>query len=166
MQLQLLIVYGIQLSLICCQAHLPTCFLNLLQCFFPAELIKSISTPTFIVNSEYDSWQVIAILLIAPSTCQFGSILVPNCCKYAYTFQIQNVVAPVGSYPGDTWSNCRDNIGNCSSKQIDVLHGQPSLSISSVFSIQSVLSVLFPLTTNVFFFGRVLQDSEGNSSMS
>ncbi|XP_034594420.1 pectin acetylesterase 5 isoform X2 [Setaria viridis] len=63
------------------------------DCFFPAELIKSISTPTFIVNSEYDSWQ------------------------------IQNVVAPVGSYPGDTWSNCRDNIGNCSSKQIDVLHG-------------------------------------------
>ncbi|CAL4953299.1 unnamed protein product [Urochloa decumbens] len=63
------------------------------ECFFPAELIKSISTPTFIVNSEYDSWQ------------------------------IQNVVAPVGSYPGGTWSNCRDNIQNCSSKQIDVLHG-------------------------------------------
>ncbi|CAO2167333.1 unnamed protein product [Urochloa humidicola] len=63
------------------------------DCFFPAELIKSISTPTFIVNSEYDSWQ------------------------------IQNVVAPVGSYPGGTWSNCRDNIQNCSSKQIDVLHG-------------------------------------------
>jgi O-palmitoleoyl-L-serine hydrolase len=33
-------------------------FLDLRQCFFPAELIKSISTPTFIVNSEYDSWQV------------------------------------------------------------------------------------------------------------
>ncbi|CAO1946863.1 unnamed protein product [Urochloa humidicola] len=63
------------------------------ECFFPAELIKSISTPTFIVNSEYDAWQ------------------------------IQNVVAPVGSYPGGTWSNCRDNIQNCSSKQIDVLHG-------------------------------------------
>ncbi|CAO2182078.1 unnamed protein product [Urochloa humidicola] len=63
------------------------------ECFFPAELIKSISTPTFIVNSAYDSWQ------------------------------IQNVVAPVGSYPGGTWSNCRDNIQNCSSKQIDVLHG-------------------------------------------
>ncbi|CAO1942593.1 unnamed protein product [Urochloa humidicola] len=63
------------------------------ECFFPAELIKSISTPTFIVNSEYDSWQ------------------------------IQNVVAPVGSYPGGTWSNCRENIQNCSSKQIDVLHG-------------------------------------------
>ncbi|XP_066311572.1 pectin acetylesterase 5-like [Miscanthus floridulus] len=63
------------------------------ECFFPAELIKSISTPTFIVNSEYDAWQ------------------------------IANVVAPDGSYPGDTWSNCRANIRNCSSKQIDVLHG-------------------------------------------
>ncbi|CAL4946203.1 unnamed protein product [Urochloa decumbens] len=63
------------------------------DCFFPAELIKSICTPTFIVNSEYDYWQ------------------------------IQNVVAPVGSYPGDTWLHCRDNIRSCSSQQIDVLHG-------------------------------------------
>lgn len=29
-----------------------------MQCFFPAELVKSISTPTLIVNSAYDSWQV------------------------------------------------------------------------------------------------------------
>ncbi|ONM35766.1 Pectin acetylesterase 5 [Zea mays] len=64
-----------------------------LQCFFPAELIKSISTPTFIVNSEYDSWQ------------------------------IANVVAPDGSYTGDAWTSCRDNIRNCSSEQMDVLHG-------------------------------------------
>ncbi|KAF8656999.1 hypothetical protein HU200_060331 [Digitaria exilis] len=28
------------------------------ECFFPAELIKSINTPTFILNSAYDSWQV------------------------------------------------------------------------------------------------------------
>jgi len=39
------------------------------------------------------------------------------------SWQIRNIVAPVGSYPGDTWSSCRDNIGNCSSKQLDVLHG-------------------------------------------
>ncbi|CAL4960046.1 unnamed protein product [Urochloa decumbens] len=63
------------------------------ECFFPAGLIKSICTPTFIVNSEYDYWQ------------------------------IQNVVAPVGSYPGDTWLHCRDNIRSCSSQQIDLLHG-------------------------------------------
>ncbi|TVU36213.1 hypothetical protein EJB05_18137, partial [Eragrostis curvula] len=63
------------------------------ECFFPAELIKSISTPTFILNSAYDSWQ------------------------------IRNVLAPNGSYPGDSWSSCKDNIRNCSTSQIDVLHG-------------------------------------------
>ncbi|KAJ1286596.1 hypothetical protein BS78_03G364600 [Paspalum vaginatum] len=63
------------------------------ECFFPDELVKSISTPTFILNSDYDSWQ------------------------------IAHVLAPDGSYPGDTWSDCRDNISNCSSKQLDVLNG-------------------------------------------
>ncbi|RLN25571.1 hypothetical protein C2845_PM07G12660 [Panicum miliaceum] len=63
------------------------------ECFFAAELIKSISTPTFILNSDYDSWQ------------------------------IGNVLAPNGSYPGDSWSSCKANIRNCSSEQIDVLHG-------------------------------------------
>ncbi|XP_062228168.1 pectin acetylesterase 5-like isoform X2 [Phragmites australis] len=28
------------------------------ECFFAAELVKSISTPTFILNSDYDSWQI------------------------------------------------------------------------------------------------------------
>ncbi|XP_062228180.1 pectin acetylesterase 5-like [Phragmites australis] len=63
------------------------------ECFFPAELIKSISTPTFILNSDYDSWQ------------------------------IRNVLAPNGSYPGQSWSSCKADIRNCSSRQIDVLHG-------------------------------------------
>nr|CAB3475069.1 unnamed protein product [Digitaria exilis] len=31
------------------------------ECFFPAELIKSISTPTFILNSDYDSWQILIL---------------------------------------------------------------------------------------------------------
>ncbi|CAO1944110.1 unnamed protein product, partial [Urochloa humidicola] len=62
------------------------------DCFFASELIKSISTPTFILNSGYDSWQ------------------------------IQNVLAPNGSYPGQAWSSCKVNIRNCSSTQIDVLH--------------------------------------------
>ncbi|CAO2172356.1 unnamed protein product [Urochloa humidicola] len=62
------------------------------DCFFASELIKSISTPTFILNSGYDSWQ------------------------------IQNVLAPNGSYPGQAWSRCKANIRNCSSTQIDVLH--------------------------------------------
>ncbi|RCV28520.1 hypothetical protein SETIT_5G410800v2 [Setaria italica] len=63
------------------------------ECFFPPELIKSISTPTFILNSDYDSWQ------------------------------IRNALAPNGSYPGQAWSSCKADIRNCSSTQIDVLHG-------------------------------------------
>lgn len=63
------------------------------ECFFAVELIKSIRTPTFILNSDYDSWQ------------------------------IGNVLAPNGSYPGESWSSCKADIRNCSSKQIDVLHG-------------------------------------------
>jgi hypothetical protein len=49
----------------------------LLQCFFPPELIKSISTPTFILNSDYDSWQVISIFKFF-STCQ--KVKTPDCC--------------------------------------------------------------------------------------
>ncbi|KAK8454218.1 hypothetical protein SEVIR_5G416200v4 [Setaria viridis] len=63
------------------------------ECFFASELIKSISTPTFILNSDYDSWQ------------------------------IRNVLAPSGSYPQQAWSSCKADIRNCSSTQIDVLHG-------------------------------------------
>nr|CAB3475067.1 unnamed protein product [Digitaria exilis] len=63
------------------------------ECFFAAELIKSINTPTFILNSEYDSWQ------------------------------IGNVLAPNGSYPGQSWSSCKADIRNCSSKQFNALHG-------------------------------------------
>ncbi|KAL6614025.1 hypothetical protein ACP70R_036295 [Stipagrostis hirtigluma subsp. patula] len=66
---------------------------NPTECFFAAELVKSISTPTFILNSDYDSWQ------------------------------IGNVLAPNGSYPGESWSSCKTDIRNCSSRQIDVLHG-------------------------------------------
>uniref|UniRef100_K3XJK6 Pectin acetylesterase n=1 Tax=Setaria italica TaxID=4555 RepID=K3XJK6_SETIT len=67
------------------------------ECFFASELIKSISTPTFILNSDYDSWQ------------------------------IRNVLAPSGSYPQQAWSSCKADIRNCSSTQIDVLHGFHSL---------------------------------------
>ncbi|KAK3166203.1 hypothetical protein QOZ80_1AG0042730 [Eleusine coracana subsp. coracana] len=63
------------------------------DCFFAVELTKSISTPTFILNPDYDSWQ------------------------------IRNVLAPDGSYPGESWSSCKADIQNCSSNQIEVLHG-------------------------------------------
>jgi len=63
------------------------------ECFFPAELIKSISTPTFIRNSGYDSYQV------------------------------GNIVAPGGSDPGQSWASCKADIRNCTSTQIEALHG-------------------------------------------
>ncbi|KAF7034057.1 hypothetical protein CFC21_045111 [Triticum aestivum] len=63
------------------------------ECFFPAELIKSIRTPMFILNSAYDSWQ------------------------------IRNVLVPVSSAPDKSWSSCKDNIRNCNSTQIKVLDG-------------------------------------------
>ncbi|KAK3164480.1 hypothetical protein QOZ80_1AG0019380 [Eleusine coracana subsp. coracana] len=63
------------------------------ECFFPAELIKSIKTSTFILNSAYDSWQ------------------------------IRNVIAPDGSYHDNSWLRCKSNIRNCSPAQIQVLHG-------------------------------------------
>ncbi|RLN04210.1 pectin acetylesterase 5-like [Panicum miliaceum] len=63
------------------------------ECFFPAELIKSISTPTFIRNSGYDSYQV------------------------------GNIVAPGGSDPGQSWATCKADIRNCTSTQIEALHG-------------------------------------------
>uniref|UniRef100_A0A0E0CBH1 Pectin acetylesterase n=1 Tax=Oryza meridionalis TaxID=40149 RepID=A0A0E0CBH1_9ORYZ len=63
------------------------------ECFFPAELVKSITAPTLILNSAYDSWQ------------------------------IQNAIAPDGSFPGQSWSSCKTDIRNCSSTQIQVFNG-------------------------------------------
>ncbi|XP_047055022.1 pectin acetylesterase 5-like [Lolium rigidum] len=63
------------------------------ECFFPAEIIKSIRTPMFILNSGYDSWQ------------------------------IQNVLVPVSSSPDKSWLSCKNNIRNCNSTQIQVLDG-------------------------------------------
>jgi len=52
----------------CCQISFFEKENLLLQCFFPPELIKSISTPTFIRNSGYDSYQVTNYVLCFPST--------------------------------------------------------------------------------------------------
>ncbi|VAH70356.1 unnamed protein product [Triticum turgidum subsp. durum] len=63
------------------------------ECFFPAELIKSIRTPMFILNPSYDSWQ------------------------------IRNVLVPDSSAPGKSWLSCKENIRNCNSTQVEVLDG-------------------------------------------
>ncbi|KAF0917754.1 hypothetical protein E2562_021249, partial [Oryza meyeriana var. granulata] len=66
---------------------------NRTECFFPAELVKSITAPTFILNSAYDSWQ------------------------------ITNTLAPEASYPGQSWSSCKTDLRNCNSTQMQVLNG-------------------------------------------
>ncbi|KAM0831740.1 hypothetical protein ACQ4PT_065339 [Festuca glaucescens] len=63
------------------------------ECFYPAELIKSIHTPVFILNSAYD-----------PS-------------------QIRNILVPGSTDPDKSWLSCKDNIKNCNSTQIQILHG-------------------------------------------
>ncbi|KAF7040851.1 hypothetical protein CFC21_050724 [Triticum aestivum] len=63
------------------------------ECFFPAELIKSIRTPMFILNPSYDSWQ------------------------------IRNVLVPDSSAPDKSWLSCKENIRNCNSTQVEVLDG-------------------------------------------
>ncbi|OAY72174.1 Pectin acetylesterase 5 [Ananas comosus] len=51
-----------------------------LQCFFPQEIVKNMKTPTFILNSAYDAWQ------------------------------IQNVLAPDASDPQDSWLSFREDL--------------------------------------------------------
>ncbi|KAM0850579.1 hypothetical protein ACQ4PT_052990 [Festuca glaucescens] len=64
---------------------------NPTECLFPAEIIKSIRTPMFILNSGYDSKQ------------------------------IQLNIAPDTSGPDKAWLSCKYNISNCNSTQIEVL---------------------------------------------
>ncbi|CAM0912391.1 unnamed protein product [Alopecurus aequalis] len=63
------------------------------DCFFPSEVIKSINTPTFILNSGYDSWQ------------------------------IQNVLVPDESSPENSWFTCKTDIRKCDSTQMKAFHG-------------------------------------------
>ncbi|KAL6619670.1 hypothetical protein ACP70R_034809 [Stipagrostis hirtigluma subsp. patula] len=63
------------------------------QCFFPREVVKDIITPVFVLNPAYDAWQV------------------------------QHVLAPEASDPQRSWLNCRLDISECSSNQLDILQG-------------------------------------------
>ncbi|KAM0921406.1 hypothetical protein ACQ4PT_006881 [Festuca glaucescens] len=63
------------------------------DCFFPSEVIKSINTPTFILNSGYDSWQ------------------------------INNILVPDESSPTTSWLSCKADIRKCDSRQIKEVHG-------------------------------------------
>ncbi|GKD36496.1 pectin acetylesterase 8-like protein [Tanacetum coccineum] len=62
-------------------------------CFFPENMIHEIKTPIFLTNAAYDSWQ------------------------------IKNALAPGVVDPHGTWHNCKLNITNCSSDQIEIMQG-------------------------------------------
>ncbi|XP_020252710.1 pectin acetylesterase 5-like [Asparagus officinalis] len=63
------------------------------HCFFPRELIKSIKTPLFVLNTAYDFWQ------------------------------LENVLAPEESDPQGHWLKCKKRIQDCDPNQIEVLQG-------------------------------------------
>ncbi|KAL7150576.1 hypothetical protein ABFS83_05G122400 [Erythranthe nasuta] len=62
-------------------------------CFFPQQVVQEIQTPLFIVNAAYDAWQ------------------------------IKNVLAPAIADPSGIWYNCTTDIRNCSTAQLQTLHG-------------------------------------------
>uniref|UniRef100_A0A1D1Y6T5 Pectin acetylesterase n=1 Tax=Anthurium amnicola TaxID=1678845 RepID=A0A1D1Y6T5_9ARAE len=64
----------------------------MMQCFFPQYAARDIRTPLFILNAAYDSWQ------------------------------IRNVMVPPGSDPYGGWKECRADIRQCTTKQLQALH--------------------------------------------
>ncbi|KAK8468033.1 hypothetical protein PHAVU_007G206300 [Phaseolus vulgaris] len=78
------------------QKNLPRSCTNHLDptsCFFPQNLIASIRTPLFILNTAYDSWQ------------------------------IQSSLAPPSADPRGYWHDCRLNHAKCTASQIQYLQG-------------------------------------------
>ncbi|KAK1277114.1 hypothetical protein QJS04_geneDACA015768 [Acorus gramineus] len=76
-----------QLTLLC------LLFFGPLQCFFPQNLISNIQTPTFLLNTAYDVWQ------------------------------LQASLAPPSADPHGNWHACKLNKSNCSASQIQFLQG-------------------------------------------
>ncbi|XP_076934490.1 pectin acetylesterase 12-like [Bidens hawaiensis] len=71
-----------------CTNHLdPT------SCFFPQNIISNLRTPMFLLNTAYDSWQILASL------------------------------APPSADHRGTWKACQKNPANCSPSQINFLQG-------------------------------------------
>ncbi|XP_068669655.1 pectin acetylesterase 8-like isoform X2 [Aristolochia californica] len=60
-------------------------------CFFPQNVVPQIHTPLFILNAAYDSWQ------------------------------IKNVVAPGVADPHGLWSECKKDVKNCDTSQIQTM---------------------------------------------
>ncbi|XP_057821347.2 pectin acetylesterase 8 isoform X2 [Cryptomeria japonica] len=77
------------------------------QCFFPQNLLRSIATPLFILNAAYDSWQ------------------------------IRNILVPVGADHNNKWQLCRNNIANCHSWQLNVMEGYRDKMLHALEVVQS-----------------------------
>ncbi|EER97607.1 hypothetical protein BDA96_02G408200 [Sorghum bicolor] len=63
------------------------------SCFFPQNVLPNIQTPTFVLNTAYDVWQ------------------------------LQQSVAPRTADPQGLWSKCRTNHAFCNSNQLQFLQG-------------------------------------------
>ncbi|CAL9086397.1 unnamed protein product [Musa textilis] len=59
------------------------------MCFFPQNVVPTMSTPLFILNAAYDAWQ------------------------------IKNTLAPSSADPRKSWNACKLNIKSCSSDQLE-----------------------------------------------
>ncbi|URE08246.1 protein notum [Musa troglodytarum] len=62
-------------------------------CFFPQYMVANITTPTFLLNAAYDTWQ------------------------------IQQALAPIRVDPKETWKACKFNHSACDSNQMQILQG-------------------------------------------
>ncbi|XP_052192115.1 pectin acetylesterase 12-like [Diospyros lotus] len=76
--------------------------LNPTLCFFPENIIASIKTPLFILNTAYDSWQ------------------------------LQASLAPPSADPSGFWHECKLNHAQCSTSQILFLQGFRNHMLNSV----------------------------------
>ncbi|KAG6485525.1 hypothetical protein ZIOFF_054085 [Zingiber officinale] len=100
------------------------------MCFFPQYVVPEMRTPLFILNAAYDAWQVTTssdkpMQNLSEKTCAINSILALN-------LQIKNILAPSSADPHKTWSNCKLDIKQCSSDQLETMHGFRSQFLSAL----------------------------------
>ncbi|WOL07670.1 pectin acetylesterase 8 [Canna indica] len=76
--------------------NLPLCTSTPVEpgmCFFPQYMAQGVQTPLFILNAAYDSWQV------------------------------RNILITSAADPHGTWRNCRNDIKQCNSTQLQTIQG-------------------------------------------
>ncbi|XP_072956263.1 pectin acetylesterase 8-like isoform X1 [Typha angustifolia] len=80
------------------------------MCFFPQNVAQQIETPLFILNAAYDSWQ------------------------------IKNILAPGVADPHGTWHDCKLDIKQCSSSQLQIMQGFRTEFLNAVAELGNSLS--------------------------